>query len=127
MATGDPILLGSLATNGTFLMTSEDGIIINSYQRKTSSDQINFFDGSVGQTTGRVLFDFKADYTIKGAVNGLSGIMAAVVGSKLTFANTSTGFGVSQGGIYVDSVMLDHTPKNLREVTVTMTQLNQIA
>jgi hypothetical protein len=127
MATGDPIKLGALATNGVFLMTSETGIIINSYKRKTSSDQINFFDGSVGQTTGRILFDFKAEYTIKGAVNGATGIMAAVVGSVLTFNNTSTGFGVSQGGIYVDTVELSHDPKNLREVTVTMTQLNQIA
>jgi hypothetical protein len=127
MATGDPVLLGALATNGVFLMTSEDGIIINSYKRKTASDKIDFFDGSVGQTTGRVLYDFKAEYTIKGAVNGTTGIMAAVVGDLLSFDNTSTGFGVSQGGIYVDSVELDHQPKQLREITVTMTQLNQIA
>jgi hypothetical protein len=127
MAVGDPIKLGSLATNGVFLMTSETGIIINSYQRKVTSDKIDFFDGAVGQTTGRVLFDFKAEYTIKGAVNGSTGIMAAVVGGVLSFNNTSTGAGVSQGGIYVESVTLDHTPKNLREVTVTMGQLNQIA
>ena len=126
MATGDPVLLGSLATNGVFLMTSEDGIIINSYKRKTASEKIDFFDGSVGQTTGRVLYDFRAEYTIKGAVNGTTGIMAAVVGDRLTFENTSTGFGVSEGGIYVDSVEIDHQPKQLREITVSMTQLNQI-
>jgi len=127
MAIGDPILLGALATNGVFLMTSEAGIIINSYTRKVSSDKIDFYDASFGATTGRVLFDFRAEYTIKGAVNGTTGIMAAVCGDKLTFTNTSTGFGVSSGGIYVDTVELSHQPKQLREVTVTMSQWNQIA
>jgi hypothetical protein len=50
-----------------------------------------------------------------------------VLGGKLTFTNTSSGFGVDTGGIYVDSVTLDHTPKNLREITVTLSQLNQLA
>ena len=126
MADSGPVLLGALATDGIFLMTSEDGIIINSYKRSVSSDKIDFFDGSVGQTTGRVLYDFKAEYTIKGAINGTTGIMAAVLGDKLTFTNTSTGFGVDSGGIYVDKVELDHQPKQLREITVTMTQLSQI-
>jgi hypothetical protein len=126
MAVGDPILLGALATDGVFLMTPEAGIIINSFQRKTSGDKIDFYDGSVGQTTGRVLFDFRAEYTIKGAVNGTDGVMAAVVGEKLTFANTDSGFGVSQGGIYVETVELSHQPKQLREATITMSQWNQI-
>jgi hypothetical protein len=126
MADGGPVLLGALATNGIFLMTSEAGIIINSYQRKVSGDKIDFYDGSVGQTTGRVLFDFRAEYTIKGAVNGTDGVMAAVVGDKLTFTNTSTGAGVETGGIYVDTVEYQHQPKQLREVTVTLSQWNQI-
>jgi hypothetical protein len=128
MAVGDPILLGSLATDGIFLMTPQTGIIINSFKRKVSGDKIEFYDASVGQTTGKVLFDFKAETTIKGAVNGTDGVMAAVVGSTLSFDDQdSTGFGVSQGGSYVDSVEVDHQPKQLREVTVVMTQLNQIA
>ena len=128
MAVGDPILLGALATEGSFLMTPQTGIIINSFKRKVSGDKIEFYDASVGQTTGKVLFDFKAEITIKGAINGTTGVMAAVVGSTLSFdAAESAGFGVSQGGAYVDTVEVDHQPKQLREVTVTMTQLNQIA
>jgi hypothetical protein len=128
MAVGDPILLGSLATDGVFLMTPQTGIIVNSFKRKVSGDKIEFYDASVGQTTGKVLFDFKAEITIKGAVNGTDGVMAAVVGSTLSFNDEdSSGFGVSQGGAYIDSVETDHQPKQLREVTVTMTQLNQIA
>lgn len=128
MAVGDPILLGALASNGIFLMTPQTGIIVNEFKRKVSGDKIEFYDASVGQTTGKVLFDFKAEVTIKGAVNGTTGVMAAVVGNHLDFnSEDSTGFGVSQGGIYVDSAEIDHQPKQLREVTVSLTQFNQIA
>ncbi len=127
MAVGDPITLGSLATNGIFLMTSETGIIIDNYTRNTSSKKFEFYDGSVGNTTGVTYYDFVAVYTIKGAVNGTTGVMGAAVGTALTFNNTATGAGVSQGGIYVDSVDINHTGGQLREVTVGMTQRNNIA
>ena len=126
MAAGDPIKLGALATNGVFLMTSETGIIINSYQRTVDSDKLDFYDGSAGNTTGVIYHDFKAVYVIKGAVNGSTGIMAAAVGTALTITNTSTGQGVSAGLLYVDKVELNHAPKNLREVTVNATQRNLI-
>jgi hypothetical protein len=126
MAAGDPIKLGALATNGVFLMTSETGIIINSYQRNVDSDKLDFYDGSQGRITGVIYHDFKAQYTIKGAVNGSTGIMAATIGSALSFSNTATGAGVATGGIYVDKVDLNHAPKNLREVSVQMTQRDGI-
>jgi hypothetical protein len=122
MAAGDPIKLGALATNGVFLMTSETGIIIDSFQRTVDSDKLDFFDGSAGYTTGIIYFDFKAKYSIKGAVNGSTGIMAASIGVILTITNTSSGAGVATGGVYTDSFLLDHQPKNLRQVTAQMTQ-----
>jgi hypothetical protein len=127
MAAGDPIKLGALATNGVFLMTSETGIIINSFQRTIDSDKLDFYDGSAGKTTGVIYHDFKAKYNIKGAVNGATGIMAASIGVILTITNTSSGNGVATGGIYTDSFQLDHQPKNLREVNVQMTQRDGVA
>jgi hypothetical protein len=127
MAAGDPIKLGALATNGVFLMTSETGIIINSFNRVVDSDKLDFFDGSAGKTTGIIYFDFKAKYTIKGAANGSTGIMAASIGVILTITNTSSGNGVATGGIYTDSFALDHQPKNLREVTCQMTQRDGVS
>src|ERR1700756_598986 len=122
MAVGDPIKLGALATNGVFLMTSETGIIINSFKRTVDSKRLDFYDGSQGRTTGIIYHDFLAHYTLKGAVNGSNGIMAASIGVVLTITNTSSGQGVSGGGIYPDSIDLDHQPQNLREVTVNATQ-----
>lgn len=122
MAAGDPIKLGALATNGVFLMTSETGIIINSFRRQVNSKKLEFYDASAGQVTGVVYHDFVAQYTIKGATNGTTGIMAASVGVALTITNTSTGAGVGSGGLYVDSFELDHQAEQLRECTVNATQ-----
>ncbi|HKP92331.1 MAG TPA: hypothetical protein VJS88_00415 [Chthoniobacterales bacterium] len=127
MAAGDPVKLGALATNGVFLMTSETGIIINSFRRSVSSKKLEFYDGSAGKTTGIVYHDFVASYTIKGAVNGSTGIMAAAVGVVLTITNTSTGQGVTGGGIYPDSIELGHEPEQLREVTVNASQRDAIS
>lgn len=122
MAAGDPIKLGALATNGVFLMTSETGIIINSFRRQISSKKLEFYDGALGYTSGIVYHDFVANYTIKGAANGSTGIMAASVGVVLSITNTSTGAGVGSGGIYTDSFEIDHNAEQLREVTVNATQ-----
>jgi hypothetical protein len=127
MAAGDPIKLGALATNGVFLMTSETGIIISSFNRVVDSDKLDFFDGSMGKTTGIIYFDFKAKYTIKGAYNGSTGIAGASIGVILSITNTSSGNGVSTGGIYTDSFALDHSAKNLREVTAQMTQRDGVS
>jgi hypothetical protein len=127
MAAGDPIKTGALAANGVFLMTSETGIIINSFKRSVDSKKLDFYDGSQGRTTGTIYHDYAAHYTLKGAVNGSTGIMAAAVGVALTITNTSTGNGVVGGGIYPDSIELDHQPQNLREITVNATQRDAIA
>ncbi len=122
MAAGDPILLGALATNGVFLMTSETGIIIDSFSRTVDSSKFDFYDGSKGYTSGTVYHDFKAVHTIKGAANGATGIMAASIGVALTITNTSTGNGVASGTLYTDRFEIGHQAAQLREVTVTAMQ-----
>ncbi|HEX3817539.1 MAG TPA: hypothetical protein VHW03_04555 [Chthoniobacterales bacterium] len=122
MAAGDPIKLGALATNGVFLMTSETGIIIDSFRRQAESKKLEFYDGSLGYTSGVIYHDFVATYAIKGAVNGSTGIMAASVGVVLSITNTSTGAGIGSGGIYTDTFTLEHEAQQLREVTVAATQ-----
>ena len=117
MAAGDPILLGSLTTNGVFLMTSETGIIIDSYGRVVDSSKFDFYDGSKGYISGTVYHDFKAVYNIKGAANGSTGIMAASIGAAQTITNTSTGNGVASGTIYTDRFELGHQAGQLREAT----------
>ncbi len=122
MAAGDPIKLGALASNGVFLMTSETAIIIDSFRRNVTSKKLDFYDGSLGYTSGVVYHDFVATTTIKGAANGATGIMAASIGVALSITNTSSGNGVSGGAQYTDSFELGHEAQQLREVTVSTTQ-----
>ncbi len=122
MPAGSPILLGALATNGVFLMTSETGIIIDSFTRVVDSSKFDFYDGSQGFISGTVYHDFKAVHTIKGAANGASGIMAASIGVALTITNTSSGNGVASGTLYTDRFEIGHQAAQLREVTVTAMQ-----
>ena len=119
MAAGDPILLGSLASNGVFLMTSETGIIIDSFTRVVDSSKFDFYDGSKGFISGTVYHDFKAVTTIKGAANGNTGIMAASIGALQVITNTSTGNGVASGTLYTDRFELGHQAGQLREATWT--------
>src|SRR5215468_1938077 len=122
MAAGDPILLGALATNGVFLMTSETGIIIDQFTRVIDSSKLDFYDGSKGYISGTVYHDFKAVHTIKGAANGSTGIMAASIGVAITITNTQTGNGVASGTNYTDRFEIGHQAGQLREVTCTMMQ-----
>ncbi len=122
MAAGDPVLLGSLATNGVFLMTSETGIIIDSFSRVVDSSKFDFYDGSLGYISGTVYHDFKAVITIKGAANGSTGIMAASIGVAITITNTQSGNGVSTGTQYTDRFEIGHQAGQLREVTLTTMQ-----
>ena len=122
MAAGSPILLGALATNGVFLMTSETGIIIDSFTRVVDSSKFDFYDGSQGFISGTVYHDFKAVNTVKGAANGSTGIMAASIGVAQTITNTQTGNGVSTGTQFVDRFEIGHQAGQLREATCTMMQ-----
>jgi hypothetical protein len=45
----------------------------------------------------------------------------------LAISNTSTGNGVTGGGIYPDTLELDHQPQQLREMNVNATQRDAIA
>ncbi len=122
MAAGDPIKLGSLTANATFLMSSETGIIIDSYRRNVTSKKLDFYDGSLGYTSGTIYHDFVATYTVKGASNGATGFNAASIGVSLSMNNTSTGNGVGSGTIYTDTFEFGHEAQQLRETTVNMTQ-----
>jgi hypothetical protein len=128
MAAGDPIKVGSLATNGIFLMSSESAILINSFRRRASSDKLAYFDASAGADTGLIFYNFLATYTIKGAVNGSGGLVAATIGVAATVANNISNGGIgSSGGIYPTELELGHEPKNLRELTFTAEQRDKIS
>lgn len=127
MAAGDPIKLGSLATNVVFLLSAETGIIIESWDRDIDAKKLEQYDASVGYVTGQIYYDFKAVYSIKGKIAGTTGLAVAAVGVVLTIANTNTAHGVGAGGIYPDSVKLSHQGEQLRDIEISATQRHSIA
>lgn len=108
-------------------MSAETGIIIEKWDRKVDSQQLDQYDASVGYDTGSIFHNFKAEYTVAGKVNGTLGVMAASVGVAITFANTNAAHGVASGGIYTKSVDLSHQGGQLRDITVNAVQRHGIA
>jgi hypothetical protein len=86
------------------------------------SETLPVFDGATGYDTGEVYFNFTANYSFSGVINANSGLATAAVGTALTVANTTTGGGVSGGGIYTRTVALEHAAKGMRSITVTAKQ-----
>ena len=120
MAESDPILVNLAGT--TFLLTAETGGIIQAFSRSTERQFIWVYDAAVGYDIGFVAHNPAANYTVRVIRNGNNGIPAASPGVALTLANTTTGNGVSSGGIYCLVPTLDHQGGQLREYSVTAIQ-----
>lgn len=120
MAEADPILVG--LSGATFLLTAETGGIIQAFSRNTDRQWIWVYDASVGYDIGFVSHNPAAHYNVRVIRNGNNGIPAASPGVALTLANTTTGNGVTAGGIYCEQPTLDHQGGQLREYTVTAIQ-----
>lgn len=117
----EPILLG--LTGATFLMTAESGGLIQSFSRQTTRKKIMVYDASVGYTTGKVYHDASGTYNVRLITTAATGVPAASPGVTVSLANTTTGNGVSDGGVYCETTSLDHQAENLREFTLTAEQL----
>ncbi len=120
MAEQDPILLN--LTGAVFLLTAETGGLIQAFSRSTERTWIFVYNASVGYDTGAVVHNPVANYTIRMIRNGNNGIVAASPGVALTLAGTTTGNGVSAGGIYCMVPTLDHQGGQLEEYSVTAIQ-----
>ena len=111
----------------TFLMTAESGILIQNFSRQTARERIDVYDASVGYDTGFLGHNPSATYNIKGRTTAATGIAAAAPCLALLVANVTYGNGVGTteadaGGVYTDTVSLDHAEKQFQEITVTATQ-----
>lgn len=123
--TSTPILLG--LSGAVFLLSAESGGFIQSYQRKTGSSMVKVYDASVGQTVGKVYHDFVATYDVRLITTATTGVSGAAPGVAVTLANTSTGNGVTAGGIYTSDTTLSHNAGQLQEFSLTAEQMPGIS
>ncbi len=119
-----PVTTGSTSTL-VFLLAAQSGIAIEGFSRKTDSKTVDFYAADLGYTTGTVFHDFKAMYDVKGkalAANA-SGVGSASPGVVVTLADTTTGNGVTSGGIYTMDTSLDAQGEQLRDFSISARQL----
>jgi len=131
MAQGDPILV-SLA-GATFLLTAEVGLIIESEERDISAKFRDVFDASKGYDVGFVAYNFVANYSFSGIINGTTGLAIIAPGVAMTTANdlslaaasatpTYNGVAKTGGGIYTQSVRISQPGEDLRTMSGTAIQ-----
>ncbi len=138
MAQGDPILINLAGC--TFLLTAEQGCIIESMERDISNKRRDVFNASLGKTIGYVFYDWVASYSATAIVNGVTGFATACPGVALTIASdlssnaaaasspaTYNGVLKSTGGIYTSNVRISHNGEDLRTISVTAEQRDAIA
>lgn len=111
----------------TFLLTAESGILIQNFGRNTGRERIDVYDASLGYDVGFCSHNPTGTYNIKGRTTSALGLAAAAPGISLAIANLSFGNGVgttalNAGGIYTDTVALEHAEKEFRALTITATQ-----
>lgn len=124
---GDPYAPILQNLNGlVFLFQQESGVYLQSYERNISGTREDVFDVSLGYDIGFVEYNFQAAYTVKGRVvlnaGNPTGIAAAAPGVVLALNNSTTGNGVSAGGVYTETIGNSHAEKGFLEVSVTALQ-----
>lgn len=125
----DPILQNLAGL--VFLLTAEAGILIQNFSRNTTRTMDFVYNAAVGYDIGFVASNPQAEYNIKGRTTG-GGIAVAAPGISLAVANLTYGNGVGTapidaGGVYTQTVAIDHAEKQFREITVTAIQKPGIA
>jgi hypothetical protein len=119
------IVSSSAATSVVFGCSAEVGIIINSYSRQVSREKAEVMDND-GDVVAVSFYKPTATISIEGTLNGTTGVAAAVPGVALTLASTTSGSGITNGAILVDSVTRSETSEGFAAFSVEATQYPSI-
>lgn len=121
----DPIIVG--LSGATWLLSAETGGAIQSYGRETTRKFIFVYDAGVGKTTGFCAHDPHATYEIEIIQTGATGLAAASPGVVITLNSTTSGNGVTTGGIYCQNFRIRHSGEDFRRCTISAIQYPAIA
>jgi hypothetical protein len=129
MAAGDPISINLTGT--TFLLTAETGVLVQSEERNIESKLKEVFSTSGGYTIGYVFYDFVATQDFSAIVSGTTGVAIAAPGVALSLANDlgigTAKNGVSAGGLYTKTVRISHQAEDLRMISGSTIQRQNIS
>jgi len=105
----------------------ETGISIESFRARVAPEFKNFALNKSGEKRGFVVGDPELTVTIEGEVTGSTGVMAAVIATATTIANTTAYFGAPTTGKYLDSGEVTETRDGFKRVSLEFSAHKNIA
>jgi hypothetical protein len=115
------VISASGATSTVFGCTAETGILIQSFSRNVKREKSEVVDND-GDIVAVSYYKPTASITIDGVINGTTGVLAAAPGVVLSVASTTSGSGITGGGIYVNSTTRSETAEGFATFSVDATQ-----
>jgi len=115
------VISASGATSTVFGCTAETGILIQSYSRNVKREKSEVVDND-GDIVAVSYYKPTASITIDGVINGTTGVLAAAPGVVLSLNSTTSGSGITGGGVYVNSTTRNETAEGFASFSVDATQ-----
>jgi hypothetical protein len=120
------VISASGATSTVFGCTAETGILIQSFARSVKREKSEVVDND-GDIVAVSFYKPTASITIDGVINGSTGVLAAAPGVVLSINSTTSGSGITGGGVYVNSTTRSETAEGFATFSVAATQYPLIA
>ncbi len=92
----------------------ESGINVENFDVEYKPESKEFLKNRVGSKIGFSVLDVEADITVDGEVNAATGLMSASFSAAVVLANDTDQFGLTSGGIYLDSVNIKQNRENAK-------------
>lgn len=99
------------------IASAEVGINVSKFSVEVEPEINEWLNGIDGQATGKAVGDPMGKLSIEGEIKGSTGIMAAVFTTALVPVNSTTYFGRSQGGFYLDRATVDQERDGWKKLT----------
>ena len=96
----------------------ETGINIESFRARVAPEFKNFVLNKSGEKRGFVAGAAELSVTIEGEVSGSTGVMAAVLTTATTIANSTAYFGAPTTGKYLDSGEITESRDGVKRVSL---------
>lgn len=119
----------TIGTTGTIWgVTAETGVILQKFDRKVNR-KIKEIANETGETSLVSMYNPIADYTFSSfqSLSGTTGVALVAPGVVQTYSNTTSGAGVTTGGIYTMEVTYAQTNEDFKQINWTGKQWPLIA
>ena len=107
--------------------SAETGINCESFKVEVEPEVNEWVPGIDGQATGKVVGDPMGKLDITGEYKGSTGVLAAVFGTAFVPTNSTTYFGRSAGGWYLDRGSVENMRSGLKKVDTSFSSRFNVA